>query len=87
MTFWLMMLHYNIKFCIKIVCSSENITWTNTDSLTLAVTLTLNAVIHFSHRALRLMMLYYQTKFGCKHTSTLEDIAEIVTFDYIKPLL
>ena len=26
------------------------------------------------------MMLYYQTMFGCKHTSSLEDVAEIVIF-------
>ena len=30
------------------------------------------------------MMLYYQTKFGCKQTSSLKEI-EIVNFDYISP--
>ena len=29
---------------------------------------------------LQLMMLYYQTKFGCKPTSSLEDKTEIVIF-------
>ena len=29
------------------------------------------------------MMLYYQTKFGCKQTSSLEDTTETVIFDYI----
>ena len=32
-----------------------------------------------------LMMLYYQTKFGCKLTSTLEDTTEIVIFWWYKP--
>ena len=34
---------------------------------------------HLFHMTLRLMMLYYQTKFGCKRTSSLE-ATEIVTF-------
>ena len=35
----------------------------------------------FSHRTLWLMMmLYYQTKFGCTRTSSLEDTTEIVIF-------
>ena len=29
------------------------------------------------------MMLYYQTKFGCKLTRSLEDTTEIVIFDHI----
>ena len=33
------------------------------------------------------MMLYYQTKFGCKQTSSLEDIVEIVKFVYISLVL
>ena len=32
------------------------------------------------HRTLQLMMLYYQTKFGCKSTSSVEDTTEIVIF-------
>ena len=52
---------------------------------TFAVTLSLNTVIPFSHRTLQLMMLYYQTKSGCKPTSSLEDTREIVIFDYISP--
>ena len=43
---------------------------------TFAVTLTLSTVIAFFHRTLWLMMLYYQTKFGCKLTSRLEDAIE-----------
>ena len=35
--------------------------------------------------ALWLMMLYYKTKFGCKQTSSLEDIVKIVVFDHISP--
>ena len=45
---------------------------------TFAVTLTLKAVIPFFKRTLQLTMLYYQTKFGCKRTSSLEDIVKIV---------
>ena len=36
---------------------------------TFAVTLTLDTVTQFLQRTLRLMMLYYQTKFDCKLTS------------------
>ena len=41
----------------------------------------------FFCRAVWLMMLYYQTKFGCKRTSGLEDIVEIVLFWLYKPSL
>ena len=44
------------------------------------MTLTLKAVIPFFHRTLWLMMLHYQTKFGCKSTSSLEGTTEIVIF-------
>ena len=54
---------------------------------TFPVTLTLNAVIPFFHRTLRLKMLYYQTKFGCKPTSSLEDTTEIAIFWLYKPSL
>ena len=54
---------------------------------TFAVTLTLNVVIQFFHRTLQLMMLNYQTRFGCKWTSSLEDIVEIVIFWLYKPML
>ena len=54
---------------------------------TFVVTLTLNTVIPFFHRTLRLMMLYYQTKFRCKPTSCLEDTADIVIFWLYKPSL
>ena len=52
---------------------------------TFTVTFTLNAVIQFFHRTLRLMMLCYQTKFGCKRTSSLEATVKRVIFDYISP--
>ena len=51
------------------------------------VTLTLNSGVQFSHRILQLMILYYQTKFGCKPISNLEDTTEIVIFWLYKPLL
>ena len=44
------------------------------------MTLTLNAVIPFFHRTFRFMMMYYQTKFGCKQTSSLEDTRKIIIF-------
>ena len=44
-------------------------------------------LIPFSHKMLWLMMLYYQTKFSCKPTSSLEDTTEIVIFWLYKPLL
>ena len=47
------------------------------------VTLTLNVVILFFHRTPRLMMLYYQTKFGF----SLKDTTEIVTFLLYMPSL
>ena len=55
--------------------------------LTFTVALTLNAVDPFFHRTLWLMRLYYQTKSGCKWSSTLEDIVEIVIFWLYKPAL
>ena len=54
---------------------------------TFPVTLALNTVIPFSYRTFRLMMLYYQTKFSCKLTSSLEDMTEIVIFLLYKLLL
>ena len=74
---------------------SQNIQWfrryhLDKHSLTLwtfAVTLTLDAVIQFFHETLRLMMLYYHTKFGCKQTSSLKDIVKIVIFWLYMPLL
>ena len=41
----------------------------------------------FFHRTLQLMMLCYQTKFGVKWSSSLEEIAEIVIFWIYKPSL
>ena len=49
---------------------------------TFAVTLTLSAVIPFSHVTHRLII-----KFGCKRISSLEDIVKIVIFWLYKPLL
>ena len=54
---------------------------------TFAVTLTFNAIIPFFNRTLWLMILYYQTKFCCKLTNSLEDTTEIIIFWLYKPLL
>ena len=51
----------------------------------LAVTLTLKIVKQFLHRTLQLMMLYYNTKFGCKWKSSLEATVESLYFDYLSP--
>ena len=78
-----MMIHHHTKFGKKWFSVSGNTDQTQLDTLTFstfAVTLTLNAVIPFFHRTLLLMMLYYQTKFGCKPTSCLEDKTEVVIF-------
>ena len=45
-TLWLMMMHHNNKFGSKMLVGLENIVWTMT-FWPFAVTLTLNAVIHF----------------------------------------
>ena len=60
---------------------------TFTDILNFAETLTLNAELAFFNRTLWLMMLYHQTKFGCKLTSSLENIAKIVIFWLYYPSL
>ena len=91
LTLWLMMLHHHTKFGYKMFCDSEdlqNVLWFRRYHLnrysptfwTFAVTLTLDTVTQFLQRTLRLMMLYYQTTFGCKQTSSLEDIVEAVIF-------
>ena len=54
---------------------------------TFIVTLTLKTVIPLFHRTILLMMLYYQTKFGCKPTSSLEATTEIVIVWLYKPSL
>ena len=54
---------------------------------TFTVTLTLNPVIPFFHRTLQLIMLYYQTKFGCKLTHSLDDTTGTVIFLFYKPSL
>ena len=53
---------------------------TFTNIWTFTVILTFTAVIPFYHRILLLMMLYCQTKIGCKQTNSLEDIVKIVIF-------
>ena len=81
-----MMLHHHnlVTKCsvIQKISSRQSLTfWTFT------VILPLNAVIPFFNRTLWLMMLYYQTKFGCKPTSNLDDTAEIIIFWLYKPSL
>ena len=83
MTLWLMMLHHHTKLGKKLFHGSDDSIRTNTDILNLCCYLDFessNPFFFFFHRSPQLMMLYYQTKFGCKQTSGLEDIVEIVLF-------
>ena len=83
MTHCLMIIHHLTKFGKKWLSGSGDTEQTQSDTLTLstfAVTLTLNAIIPFFHRTLPLMMLYYQTKFGCKLISCFQATTEIVIF-------
>ena len=57
------------------------LSWQSQTLQNFVVSLTLTTRIpFFFHRTPWLMMLYYQTKFGCKPTSCLEDTTEIVIF-------
>ena len=81
MTLWLMMLRHHAKFWDKMVCGSGDIIWTNIHwhvEPLLWPWPWMQWSIFFSHRTLQLMMVYYQTKFGCKQTSRLEDIVKTV---------
>ena len=100
MTYCHIIIHQNAKFGQKWLSSSGDTVQTQSDTQrkyhpdkhsltfwTFAVTLTLDAVIQFFHRTLWFMMLYYQTKFGCNQTSSLEGTTEIVIFWLYKPSL
>ena len=67
-----MMMHHNTKFGNKMFVGLEGIIWTNTDILN-HCDLDLECSTPIFHRTLQLMIQYYQTKFGCKWTSSLED--------------
>ena len=60
---------------------------TFTDILNLRCDLDLEHSNPIFHRTLRLMILYYQTKFGCKLTRNLEHKTEIVIFGLYRPSL
>ena len=50
------------------------------------MTSTLYAAIQFFfHRTLWLMMMYYQTKFGCHGINSSENTVERVIFDHMSP--
>ena len=51
------------------------------------MTSTLSAAIQFLHKALWLMIMYYQTKFGSKRISIWEEIEETVLLWPYEPLL
>ena len=80
-----MMMNHHTKFGHKRFRGSEYIVWTTfIDFSTFTVTLTLNAVILFFslffHKALWLMIMYHQTKFGSKRFNSSKDIEETVIF-------
>ena len=80
MTFQLVLVHHNTKFGNKMFGDLEDTIWTN-NILTLAVTLTLNAAIHFFfHTTLWFMMMYHQTKFVFQGFNSSEYIVERVIF-------
>ena len=62
--------------------SLEDITWTNTDILTLHHDLDLVWSYPHSniHKTLWLMVMYHQTKFGCQGINNSEDKVERVIF-------
>ena len=77
----LMVRHHNIKFGYKMLGSSEDIIWTNTDILTLHCDLNPEySYPFFFHKTLWFMMMYHQTKFGCQGTNSSESIVERVIF-------
>ena len=75
-----MIMHDNTKFGNKMFGSLEDIICTNVEVLTLCCALTLNAVIIFFHKTLRLMMIYLQTKFFFLRISSSEDTVDRVIF-------
>ena len=79
-TLWLILQHHHTKFGNKMFCGSYHPDKYSLTFFTFGVTLTLNAVMQFFRSTLWLIMLYYQTEFSCKRTSSLEDMVEIVVF-------
>ena len=79
-TSWLMMMHHHTKFGNKMFGSLEGIIWTNIhwhSESSLWPWPYMQYSIFF-HRTLLLMMLYYQSKFGCKPISSLGNSLETV---------
>ena len=84
MTLRPIMMHHNTMFGIKMFDGLEDIIRTNSNVLTFAVPLTLNAVIHFFHRTLCLIMIYHQTKDGYRGINSSENKFESYS-DHISP--
>ena len=82
MTLWLTMLHHHSEFSNKMsVVQKTASVQTFTDILNLRCDLDLERSNQFFfHRTLRLMILFYQTKFGRKRSSSLEDMVQVVIF-------
>ena len=79
-------LHHSTKLSYKRFSGSGDIVrQTSIDILNLGVSLTLKTATKFSHTTLWLIMMYYQTKFGCKGISSLEDRVDAIVVWLCKP--
>ena len=73
---WLMIMQNHTNFCnkrLKNISSGQTFI-----DLSFATTLTLNTAIQFLHKALRLMIMYHQTKFDSKRINISEDIYKYI---------
>ena len=83
------MLHHHTKFGNKMFCASEDIIWTKIDLhfLPSLWPWPWSCNLFVLHRILQLMKLSYQTKVGCKRTSSLENRVDKVMFSIYEPSL
>ena len=84
MSLWLIMMRHHTKICNKMFASSEDIIRKNTNILNLCCDLDLDQWFEcshpiFIHRTLQLVIMYHQSKYGCKQISRLDDIVKTVT--------
>ena len=81
MTLWLILQYYHTKF------GDKNVLWFISSGQIFTDIFNLRCDLDhersnpfFSRRTLLLIMLYHQTEFGCKRTSSVEDVVDIVIF-------
>ena len=80
MALWPMMMHHHTKFGNKGSPVQKITRQIFIDILIFPMTSPVKAVLKFFHNTLQLMMMYHQTKPGCKKISNSEDTVEIVIF-------